>query len=137
MAAWLTQPPYLVAVILHWPGTLVLARIALTSAFLLGGFTKLFNFKGAIAEQETFGLRPGAFWAIVSIIIELGGSALVISGVLVWLGAGALGVLTLIATLLADRFWTLRDKARFVAVNTFFEHLGLVGGFVLAAILAS
>jgi predicted amidohydrolase YtcJ len=32
MAAWLTQPPYLVASILHWPGTLVGARVALTSA---------------------------------------------------------------------------------------------------------
>ena len=137
MTAWLTQPPYLIAEILHWPGTMVLARIALTSAFILGGFTKLFNFKSAIAEQEQFGLHPGVFWAILSIIIELGGSALVISGVLVWLGAGALGVLTLIATALADRFWTLQGQARFVAVNTFFEHLGLVGGFVLAAILAS
>jgi uncharacterized membrane protein YphA (DoxX/SURF4 family) len=137
MTSWLMQPPYLVAVILHWPGTLVLARVALTSAYLLGGFTKLFNFPGAVTEQEQFGLRPGALWAIISIAIELGGSALIISGVLVWLGAGALGVLTLIATLLADRFWTLRGQARFVAVNTFFEHLGLVAGFVLAAILAS
>jgi uncharacterized membrane protein YphA (DoxX/SURF4 family) len=136
VAPWLTQPPYLVASILHWPGTLVLARIALTSAYILGGFTKLFNFKAAIAEQEQFGLRPGAFWAVISIIIELGGSALVISGLLVWLGAGALGVLTLIATLLADRFWTLQGQTRFVAVNTFFEHLGLIAGFVLAAILA-
>jgi uncharacterized membrane protein YphA (DoxX/SURF4 family) len=137
MAAWLTQPPYLVALILHWPGTFLLARVALTSAYLLGGFTKFFNFKGAIAEQEQFGLRPGALWAIVSIVIELGGSALIISGVLVWLGAGALGVLTLVATLLADRFWTLQGQERFVAVNTFFEHLGLIAGFVLAATLAS
>jgi uncharacterized membrane protein YphA (DoxX/SURF4 family) len=137
MAPWLTQPPYLVAFVLHWPGTWVLARVALTSAYLLGGFTKLFNFRSAIAEQEQFGLRPGALWAIISITIELSGSALVISGVLVWLGAGALGVLTLVATLLANRFWVLQGQARFVALNTFFEHIGLIAGFVLVAILAS
>ena len=136
MASWLTQPPFPVAPILHWHGTLVLARIVLCSAYILGGFTKLFNFKGAIAEQEAFGLRPGALWAVVSIAVELGGSALIIFGVLTWLGAGALGVLTLIATVLADRFWTLQGQARFVAMNTFFEHLGLIAGFVLAAILA-
>jgi len=129
--------PHIIAAILHWPGTLLLARVALTSAYILGGCTKLFNFRAAIAEQEQFGLRPGAFWACVSIIIELGGSALIISGILVWLAAGALGVLTLIATLLADRFWTLQGQPRFIAINTFFEHLGLVGGFVLAAILAA
>jgi len=27
-------------------------------------------------------------------------------------------------------------QARFIALNSFFEHLGLIGGFALAAILA-
>jgi uncharacterized membrane protein YphA (DoxX/SURF4 family) len=131
-----TQTPFLVAAILHWPGTWIAARIALTSAYVLGGLTKLLNFSGAIAEQEAFGLRPGKLWACISILIEFGGSALVISGYFVWVGAGALGVLTAIAMLLADRFWTLQGQARFAAANTFFEHLGLIAGLALAAILA-
>ena len=113
--------------------TRLLARLGLTSAYLLGGVVKLVDFPGAIAEQEHFGLHPGWLWAGLSILVELGGSALVLSGRLVWLGAGALGVLTAIATLVADDFWTMRDHARVIAMNGFFEHIGLIAGFVLVA----
>jgi uncharacterized membrane protein YphA (DoxX/SURF4 family) len=136
MVHWAVQGPFPVAAVLHWPWTWRLARVALTSAFILGGLTKLVNFRGAIAEQEHFGLRPGGLWAGLSIVIELGGSALVISGYFVWLGAGALGILTAIAMLLADNFWALQGEARFAAANTFFEHLGLIAGLAIAAIFA-
>jgi uncharacterized membrane protein YphA (DoxX/SURF4 family) len=56
------------------------ARLALTSAYLPGGLTKLFNFSVAIAEQERFGFRPGWLWAALTTLIELGGSVLVLSG---------------------------------------------------------
>jgi uncharacterized membrane protein YphA (DoxX/SURF4 family) len=128
-------PPW-VRAILDWRWTWYLARIGLTSAFLLGGIEKLSDFTAAVAEQEHFGFHPGWAWAATAIIVELGGSLLVISGRYVWLGAGALGVLTAIATWAASPFWTMAGHARFMAVNTFFEHLGLIAGFVLAAILA-
>jgi uncharacterized membrane protein YphA (DoxX/SURF4 family) len=128
--------PRWVDAILDWRWTWLLARIGLTSAYLLGGLTKLFDFSAAVAEQEHFGLHPGALWAVLSIVVELGGSAMVISGRLVWLGAGALGVLTAIATLVADNFWTLHGHDRFIALNGFFEHIGLIAGLVLAALIA-
>jgi uncharacterized membrane protein YphA (DoxX/SURF4 family) len=38
------------------------------------------------------------------------------------------------ATLIALRFWELAPgQERFMAANAFFEHLGLVGGFLLVA----
>jgi hypothetical protein len=41
---------------------------------------------------------------------------------------------TLIARVVASSFWTLPPEAeRFVTANAFFEHLGLVRGFVFAA----
>jgi hypothetical protein len=30
----------------------------------------------------------------------------------------------------------MQDEARFVAMNTFLEHFGLIGGFVMAALVA-
>ena len=55
----------------------------------------------------------------------------------VWLGAGMLGVFTGLAALTANAFWSMPDgHDRFMATNAFFEHLGLIGGFVLVAILA-
>jgi uncharacterized membrane protein YphA (DoxX/SURF4 family) len=68
--------------------------------------------------------------------VELGGSALVLSGYLVWLGSGALGVLT-VAAVVANNFWALSGHARLLATSAFFEHVGLIGGFVLVALTAS
>jgi uncharacterized membrane protein YphA (DoxX/SURF4 family) len=135
MPAWLEQDPAWVSEILHWQWVLFAARLALTSAFLLSGLTKLLNFSAAIAEQERFGFRPGWGWAALTILIELGGSALVLSGYMVWLGASALGCLTAVAMLAADNFWTKSGKERVAQANTFFEHLGLIGCFVLIAFI--
>jgi uncharacterized membrane protein YphA (DoxX/SURF4 family) len=118
---------------LIWPA----ARLALVSAFLIGGLTKLSDFGAAIAEQEHFGLIPGWLWAALAIIVELGGSALVMLGWQVWLGAGGLGVLTAVAMLTANDFWHLTGHDRFMALNAFFEHLGLIAGLVIVSIHAA
>jgi uncharacterized membrane protein YphA (DoxX/SURF4 family) len=135
MLGWLKQDPVWVSEILHWQWVLFSARLALTSAYLLGGLTKLLNFSAAIAEQEHFSFYPGWLWAALTILIELGGSALVLSGYAVWLGAGALGCLTAVAMLRADNFWTKSATERFTQANTFFEHLGLIASFVLIAFI--
>jgi uncharacterized membrane protein YphA (DoxX/SURF4 family) len=135
MLPWLKENPAWVSEILHWPWVLLAARLALTSSFLLGGLMKLFNFSAAIAEQEHFGLRPGWLCAALTILIELGGAVLVLSGYAVWLGAGALGCLTAVAMFKADNFWTKSGRERVAQANTFFEHLGLIGGFALIAFI--
>jgi uncharacterized membrane protein YphA (DoxX/SURF4 family) len=124
--------PRWIGAILSWPGLWPLSRAALVSAFLIGGFQKLLDFPAAIAEQAHFGLEPAPAWAAAAVIVELGGSVLVILGRWVWLGAGGLGVLTAIAMLAANNFWALAGHDRFVAVNGFFEHLGLISGLILA-----
>lgn len=128
--------PGWIAAILSWPWLLPLVRIALVSAFLIGGVTKLLDFPAAVAEQEHFGLRPGWLWAAAAIVVELGGSILVILGRWTWLGAGGLGVLTAVAMLTANDFWSKTGADRFTAVNSFFEHLGLIAGLVLVSVLS-
>ena len=132
-----SDTPDWIETLLDWRGTWLLARIALSSAYILGGVTKLLNFSGAVAEQEHFGLHPGWIWACLSILVELFGPLLIITGRWVWLGAGALGVLTAIASLVANNFWDLQGQARFQATNTFFEHIGLIAAFVLVALIAA
>jgi len=129
--------PHWVAAILNWAPLAHLARIALMSAYLIGGFTKLFDFAGAVAEQQHLGLHPGWLWASLAILVELGGPALVIARRWVWLGAGGLGVLTAVAMLTANDFWALTGHDRFMALNAFFEHFGLVAGLVVVAQAAS
>jgi uncharacterized membrane protein YphA (DoxX/SURF4 family) len=125
--------PRWISALLAWQWTWRLARVALVSAFLIGGVNKLFDFTAAVAEQEHFGLHPAWLWAVLAIVLELGGSLLVVAGRLVWLGAGGLGVLTFVAMLVANNFWSMAGPDRFVALNTFFEHLGLIAGFVLVS----
>jgi uncharacterized membrane protein YphA (DoxX/SURF4 family) len=36
----------------------------------------------------------------------------------------------------ANNFWTMQGHDRFVAINAFFEHIGLIAGFVLVALIA-
>jgi uncharacterized membrane protein YphA (DoxX/SURF4 family) len=128
--------PNRISVILRWPLLWHAARLALVSAYLLGGFTKLLDLAGAAAEQEHFGLYPGWLWASAAIVVELLGSLLVVVNRWVWLGAGGLGVLTFVAMLTANAFWTMGGHERFMATNAFFEHLGLIAGLVIVTILS-
>lgn len=131
-----SDTPRWIALILSWSFLLPMARIALVSAFLIGGVMKLSDFPAAVAEQEHFGLRPGWLWAAAAIVVELGGSMLVIVGRWVWFGAGGLGVLTAIAMLTANDFWVKTGDDRFMALNSFFEHLGLIAGLVLVSVFS-
>lgn len=72
-----------------------------------------------------------------ALLVELAGSARVIFGRWVWLGAGGLGVLTLVAMLTANNFWSLTGHDRFMAWNAFFEHLRLIAGLVLVSVMAA
>lgn len=128
--------PRPIAALLDWPGSWLVARLALTSPYLIGGLTKLADWQGAVAEQVHFGIQPAAAFALLTIAAELVGSALIITDRLAWLGAGMLGVFTVLAALIANAFWTMDGPDRFMATNAFFEHLGLAGGFVLIAILS-
>lgn len=115
-----------------WPERL--GRLGLCAAYLQGGLDKAFDFPAAIAEQAHFGLTPAPVFALAAIVTELVGSVLILSGILRWLGALWLAGFTLMATFLANAFWALPPgMARFAAENTFFEHLGLIGGFLIVA----
>ena len=131
-----TDIPRWLATILSLPWLLPISRAALVSAFMIGGIQKLIDFPAAVAEQANFGLQPAWLWAAAAIVVELGGSALVMVGRWVWLGAGGLGVLTAVAMLTANDFWAKIGQDRFIATNAFFEHFGLVAGLVLISLLS-
>jgi uncharacterized membrane protein YphA (DoxX/SURF4 family) len=131
------RDPRFVGAILDWRWTGFLARLALVGAYLLGGLVKASDWPAAVAEQAHFGMHPPALFAALTILVELVGPLLILSGRLVWLGAGMLGIFTLFAAITANAFWTMPPgQDRFMATNAFFEHLGLIGGFVLVALVA-
>lgn len=131
------QEPRFVDAILDWRPTWFLARLALVGAYLLGGIVKATDWPSAVAEQAHFGMSPPVFWAALTIGVEIAGPILILTGRFIWLGAGMLGVFTLLAAFTANAFWAMPPgQERFMATNAFFEHIGLIGGFVLVALVA-
>ncbi|VWL96489.1 DoxX family protein [Burkholderia lata] len=128
--------PAWVRALLAQPWVLPLARLALVSAYLIGGVAKALDFNGAVAEQAHFGLQPAALWAALAIAVEIAGSLCIVLGRFTWLGAGSVGMLTLVAMTVANDFWNRTGAEHFMALNSFFEHLGLIAALVLATRLA-
>jgi len=103
--------------------------LALCAAYLQGGFNKRSTFDGRqFGEMRHFGLAPAGPLALAlpsssRSVLPL----LVVCGVLA-LGSGAHPAgFTLFATLVANRFWEMVQPERFMAANSFFEHIGLIG----------
>jgi len=119
----------------RYPTTVVhrLALLCLCAAYLQGAFNKATDFSSAVAELNHFGLSPSGPLALAVIGFEVAASWMVLTGFYRWLGALGLAGFTLVATFIANRFWEMALPERFMAANSFFEHLGLVGGFVLVA----
>lgn len=131
--------PGAIARLLDASALALLARFGLTCAFWWGGLAKLLDFASARAEAaHFFGSELALSVAVATILVELVGSGLIIAGRMEWLAAGALAVFTAAATFVAHDFWNVTaPAAHFCEFNTFLEHIGLIGGLVLAAILGA
>lgn len=115
------------------------ARLALGSAFLASAVTKTLDFNGAVGEVRGLtGLEPAAVFAVLVILTQYSGSILLIlGGRLVWVGAALLSGFTFVATMVAHDFWNKVGGAAARDLTTFLEHMGLIGGFFLAALITS
>lgn len=120
------------------PLTTIGARILLTLPFLWSGFSKLFDFPSAIAEMRHFGLEPAVAIATATLAVQLVASLAIVVGRFTWLAAGALGLFTGFATIVAHRFWTISEPvARFHEMNAFLANVAIIGGLILASSLAA
>jgi transmembrane protein len=124
-----------IRLILRAPVTAAATRVVLCLPFWWSGLNKLFDFSSGTAEMAALGLEPAGLFNALTILVQLGGSLLVILNLRTWLGAGALGVFTALATVLAHQFWTLDGLQRARELNAFLEHLAIIAGFVLVAMI--
>jgi transmembrane protein len=128
--------PKPIAAILDSSLVSLLARILLTFMFWSSGIAKLLDWNGGVGDMAHFHLNPPALFNALTIVVQLGGSALVIWGPYAWLGAGALGVFTLLTIPIAHNFWAMSEPQRTSEMYTAVEHISTCGGLVLASILA-
>lgn len=110
-----------------------LARVLLTYMFWASGIAKLVDFTAAQGEMSHFGLEPAAAYAIATIIVQIGGSILIILDRWTWLGAGALGVFTALTIPIAHSFWTMEEPFKTIEFYVVMEHITVIGGLMVVA----
>ncbi len=131
-----SRTPDCVVRLLDNPITLFVARVWLVSPFLVSGLGKLLDWHAGENEMLHVGLHPAWLFNTASLITEMGGSLLIICNRKVWLGAGALGVFTVMTIFLAHRFWELSGTLRMMESNSFFEHWTISAAFILVTVVA-
>ena len=127
-----------VGALLHSRSLLYVGAVVMTYMLWWSGLTKLLVLPGTQAEMAHFGLNPPWFFALATVAVQLVGSGLVIfGGRYAWLGAAALASFTLATIPIAHDFWNLAGQAAFMEKLWAQEQVSVVGGLILAAILAS
>ena len=111
----------------------LVGRVALALIFVAAGANKLADFGAFSTSLEGMGLPAPAIFAALAVAFELGGGLALALGLQARLGAVALVVFTIVATLLAHRFWEVEDvTAQFVERIMFMKNLAIVGGLLFA-----
>ena len=109
---------------------LLLGRVAIAALYLPSGFSKLTNLDAFINQIDGRGVPVAPVLAPLGAAIEfLGGLALLV-GVHVRLASVGLLIFTILATLIAHRFWEYQGAALRLQQINFFKNVAIAGGFV-------
>ena len=114
--------------------TMLVGRIAIAVLFLVPGIRKAMAVAGTAGYFAKLGFPMPEVMVWVAILIEVGGAALLILGWQARRVAWLLILFTLIATLMAHRFWEFSDAAQYAAqLNNFLKNLAVIGGLLYVA----
>ncbi len=127
--------PRWVATVLEAPITSLIGRIALTFVFWATGIVHTVRWGPTVDGMERLGLNPPEVVNLATIVVFFVGSALVIWGPWAWIGAGMLAVFLALTIPIAHPFWTMDPPQRFARMNIVLEHVSVIGGLILAAVL--
>ncbi len=108
-----------------------LARILVAYLFLLAGWGKLTGLAGLTKTLADKQLPYPEILAYIAAIVAFGGAVLLILGLLTRLGAFALIVFTVVATLLFHDFWNMTGPMRVENLGAFNKNLAIIGGLML------
>ncbi len=127
--------PDWIAAILESDATWLFARILGTTVFWFTGLRFALNIELGKAVVVKYGMRPVVPVLALTMFVQFVGSGLVISGYLVWLGAGMLGVFTLLTLLTCHTWWKMDGANRIGHFNESLVHMTAMGGLLAIAIL--
>ncbi len=115
------------------PLILLAGRILMGAIFLNAGIRKVLGFAGTVGYMTKLGFPAPELATVLAIIIEVGGSILLIIGWKTRWVAWLLALFTLIAAFAAHRFWEY-DAAQYGnQMNHFMKNIAMIGGFLYIA----
>ena len=112
------------------------SRLLIAFMYWYAGIGFALDFQGAQQAMASAGIQPLWLVAALTILVEIGGSLLIILDRMVWLGAGALGVFTILTIPLVHHFWTMTGMEALQARLESEEHLTVIGGLIIVSILS-
>ncbi len=104
------------------------ARVLLGLVFLVVGFEKIMNFAVTVNAIASVGVQYPSFMAVLAIILEFGGGALLILGYQARVAAWGLILFTAVATLMYHR-----DMTQSLQVLMMLKNLAIMGGLLMVA----
>lgn len=109
---------------------LLLARVLLGAIFVQSGFGKLMGLSGFIAGLESQGVPMAAMLGTVGACVECFGALAVVLGAWTRLAAILVAGFTVVATLIAHRYWDAAPEAKMMQQIQFMKNLAIIGGYV-------
>src|SRR5882762_360093 len=112
----------------------LVGRILIGLIFLVAGVRKVMGFAGTVAYLSKLGFPARAVMAVIALVIEIGGSLLLIVGWRTRWAAWLLVLFVVVAAFAAHRFWEITDAGQyFNQMNHFLKNVAIVGGLLYVA----
>jgi putative oxidoreductase len=112
-------------------------RVLLALMFIVSGFGKLTNIAGTAGYIASGGLPAPAVLAVLVGLLELVGGLALAAGFKARWAALALGVFTILASLLFHQFWAVPADQQFVQQLMFMKNLAVAGGMFIVVALGA
>lgn len=109
----------------------LVGRVLVALIFLTSGYGKIVGYAGTASYMASFNMPMISVLLPLTIVVELGGAAMIIAGYQARLGALAMIGFTVVATLVFHRFWTYAGMDAYMQQIQFMKNLGLIGGLLL------
>ena len=116
---------------------LLVSRLLLAAVFLVAGIRKILFYSGTVGYFTKLGFPAPEVMAVLAILVEVGGGALLVLGWQTRRMAWLLILFVAIATAMAHRFWEF-DAAQYAnQMNHFLKNAAIIGGLLYAAVMGA
>ncbi|WDZ94272.1 DoxX family protein [Herbaspirillum sp. WKF16] len=110
-----------------------IGRVLLASLFVISGVFKIIGFAGTVGYFDSLGLPMPTIAVLVTILVEVGGGLLLMTGRGVKPVALIIALFTVGATLSAHHFWTLDGAAAQAQLTHFLKNVSIIGALLLVS----